>query len=306
MNTEEKSDVRFVFQKKIHEADGQKFEDLFTQIMNYTDPEFQQVKPHGNIGDRKNDGYIPIKGVYYQVYAPEDSKKNPSRGRAKLKNDFEGLKEHWNHISPLKEFYFVINDKYKGVDPDTLEAIKEIKSTHNLKKAACLDANYLENLLFELEDDQIYIIVGCIGSSFRASLKNLDYPILKDVIEHIMGLNILSTNGVEDITLPDWEEKIKFNKLSETVENHLNSMFPLVSSLEKYLSDQGNFLANKLKMAMNEIYTEEKRTKEGDELFFAIVERASPRKQSQYEFPVIAIIAKYFEACDIFEKPTDE
>jgi hypothetical protein len=31
--------------------------------MGYTETDFQQIKPWGRIGDRKNDGYIQSKGI---------------------------------------------------------------------------------------------------------------------------------------------------------------------------------------------------------------------------------------------------
>ena len=71
MNVQEKTFARQSFQNKIFRADGQLFEDIFSAIMNYAETDFQQIKPWGNIGDRKNDGYIKTKGIFYQVYAPE-------------------------------------------------------------------------------------------------------------------------------------------------------------------------------------------------------------------------------------------
>ena len=72
MNSQEKSLARQLFQNKIFRADGQVFEDIFTTIMNYAEADFRSIKPWGNIGDRKNDGYIKNNGKFYQVYVPED------------------------------------------------------------------------------------------------------------------------------------------------------------------------------------------------------------------------------------------
>ncbi|MCT7023062.1 hypothetical protein M1743_23715, partial [Salmonella enterica subsp. enterica serovar Saintpaul] len=79
----------------------------------YKSPDFQQVKPYGNIGDRKNDGFIKGQGVYYQVYAPEDASNNVLAAVNKIKDDFEGLRDYWHDICPIKKYYFVLNDKYK-------------------------------------------------------------------------------------------------------------------------------------------------------------------------------------------------
>ncbi|MEA3324338.1 MAG: hypothetical protein U9Q37_04270, partial [Euryarchaeota archaeon] len=105
MNVQEKTFARQLFQNKILKADGQIFEDIFSAIMNYAETDFQQIKPWGNIGDRKNDGYIKTKGIFYQVYAPEDIRKSYTNVISKLKDDFEALfknlviAEHYTSVS---------------------------------------------------------------------------------------------------------------------------------------------------------------------------------------------------------------
>jgi len=300
LNTQEKTLARHLFQNKILKADGQAFEDIFTAIMNYKEAGFQSVKPWGNIGDRKNDGYIKTNGIFYQVYAPEDIRKSYTDIVNKLKTDFDGLKSQWN---PVNEFYFVVNDKYKGVNADSEQAIQEIKEKHNLNDAGFLTAKDMENILFALDDDQIFLIAGNIPDP--AAIKQLDYSILNEVIGYIMKLR-LDKGDMAKVILPNLDEKIKFNNLSELIACLLNNGYFQLHFLNEYLSNNSDFLADSLRDKMNEIYTQEKNEKNGDDLFWAIVDCASPKAEQMYQTSVIVIMSKYFETCDIFEEPLRE
>ena len=300
MNVQERTIARHLFQNKIFKADGKIFEELFSAIMNYAEADFQQIKPWGNIGDRKNDGYIKTKGIFYQVYAPEDIRKSYPNVVNKLKDDFDGLKAQW---SPVNEFYFVVNDKYKGVNADCEKIIQEMKISHNLNDAGFLTAKDIENILFELEDDQIYSITGFIPDP--ANIKQLDFSILNEVIGYVMQLP-LNKDDKSKIVVPDWNEKIKLNVLSESVSQLLGNGCFQLHSLDEYLKDSSDFLADSLRDKMNEVYLQEKENKSGDELFWAIVNSASPKSEQMYQTSVIVIMSKYFETCDIFEEPVQE
>ena len=300
MNVQEKTFARQLFQNKILKADGQIFEDIFSVIMNYAETDFQQIKPWGNIGDRKNDGYIKTKGIFYQVYAPEDIRKSYTNVVSKLKKDFDGLKAQW---TPVNEFYFVVNDKDNGVNADCEKIIQEIKISHNLNNAGILTVKHLENILFELEDDQIFSITGFIPDP--ANIKQLDFSILNEVIGHIMQLPLNEGDKPKNV-LPNWNEKIKLNILSESVSQLLINGGFQSHSLKEYLENNSDFLADSLRDKMNEVYSQEKENKSGDELFWAIVNSASPKAEHRYQTSAIVIMSKYFETCDIFEEPVQE
>jgi C-terminal domain 10 of the ABC-three component (ABC-3C) systems len=300
VNVEERTIARKLFQLKIHKADGQTFEDLFTEIMNYTAPDFRPIKPWGNIGDRKNDGYIKTKGIFYQVFAPEKIETSYPNTIQKLETDFAGLKSQW---SPIHEFYFVLNDKFKGVNADCEQALENIRIKYNLSKSDFLTAKDLENLTFKLSDDQILMITGQIPDP--AKIKHLDYSTLNEVISYIMKLP-LSQSTKPTTDLPDWSNKIEFNGLSESVTDLLNHGFYQVYSLEEYLTKNGDFLADSLRDKMNQIYLNKKSNINGDDLFWAIVAEASPRTEQMSQTAVIVIMSKYFESCDIFKEPFKE
>lgn len=300
MNVNEKTIARQLFQNKIFKSNGQSFQELFVMVMNYAEEQFQLIKPWGNIGDRKNDGYIRDRGIYYQVYAPEDIRKSYVDTVTKLKKDFAGLKKQWN---PINVFYFVVNDKYMGVNADCEKTIMEIKNTFGLIEAKFLTAKDIENILFTLEDDQIFNIVGFIPDP--SSIKQIDFSILNEVIDYIMKIP-LRKNTDYDIVLPDFDEKIFFNNLSFPVANLLVNGYFQMASLEEYLVNNSDFLADALRDKLSVVYFEEKKSFTGDNLFWSMVERLSPKDEQAYHNIVIIIMAKYFETCDIFEEPLED
>lgn len=290
-----------MFRNKIFASNGQAFEDLFISIMNYAEKGFKPIKPWGNIGDRKNDGYIKSTGTFYQVYAPEEIEKSYRNTVNKIRTDFKGLIEQW---TPVKKFYFVINDKYKGVNADAEQIMQQIKKDYKLEDAEILIAKDLENILFEeLEDDEIISIIGILPN--LDYIKRIDYSILNEVIAHIMSLP-LDISMDDKITVPDWEEKIKHNNLSEGVKKYLDNASIQLVSLDEYLSNNGNFLSNSLKEKLRDTYETFKSKEAGDSLFLSILNTLTPKQQYAYQCVVIVIMAKYFETCDIFEEPKKE
>lgn len=300
MTIEEKSLARILLENKIHKCNGQSFEDLFTEIMSYVDHDFRKIKAWGNIGDRKNDGYIESKGIYYQVYAPEDITLKYPELVSKLKQDFEGLKDQWN---PIKEFYFVVNDKFKGVNADSEKVLKQLSTIHNLDKSGFFTADNLMQKVFSLETDEIVKIVGFLPNINNIS--KLDFSALNQVIPHIMKIPLNSIQ--EEIKRPNWDEKIKFNQLSKNTEFLLNQGSFLLGSLNNYLSNNA-FLAQELQMHMSSIYDKAKEllnhpNMSNENVFWEIVNMCLPENELSYQSAVIVIMSKYFESCDIFEEP---
>ncbi|HIP35704.1 MAG TPA: hypothetical protein EYG85_02505 [Crocinitomix sp.] len=305
MTREEKALVRIFFQKQIHEADGQKFEDIFNKIMRYYDVDFQSIKPWGPIGDRKNDGYIKTQGKFYQVFAPENIEQSYPAVIKKIKTDFNGLKAQWN---PINEFHFVVNDKYKGVNPDSEQLLEQIKIDNNLNASSIMTPKDLENYLFTLTDDEIISIVGYFPDP--SSLAVLNYSILNEVIDHLQSIPIRDFS--ENITVPNWRDKIKFNELyikdgdaykPSRASMALDSGILQLSELDSYLKNNSDFLSEELQKKLQQTYQELLLKYSGIELFWEIVKRISPSNDSTYYAHVLTIMSKYFETCDIFEEP---
>ena len=182
--------MRDKFRLLIHESTGQKYEDLFVKIMRYADTSFQPVKAHGNIGDRGNDGFNKNTGRYYQVYAPENLPSNTKSSIQKMKNDFNKLLSFWNKICPIKEYCFVVNDKYKGVSPHIYEVLYELKIKHNLRDTSILLAQNLEEIFFSLKPN---IINSIISTNYNEINRKDFYEYLVDEITNKMHLRYWPT-----------------------------------------------------------------------------------------------------------------
>lgn len=305
MNIQEKAIAHAYFKLKIYQKDGFEFQNFFTSIMSKYDNEFTPIKTQGNLGDRKNDGYIPSKGIYYQVYAPE--RIDATDAISKIENDLDGLIKYWNDKCPIKEFNFVMNDKYKGTYPTINAKILEVGEKYNIK-AKLLLASQIENIFFELKDEEIIEILGNIIS---VPIENLSFNSLNDVIEGIMKLPFKTDESL--IAPAEMEEKIKFNNLNTQVANILNEHSIYIGQLEEYFSNKGDFEREKVQQILTGIYEESIKKINNDETdansirFFYIVDKITPAQNNISIMNAIYILMSYyFEACDIFLNPNNK
>jgi hypothetical protein len=82
------------FKDRVYRKNATEYQTFFEGIMEKAFKDFQKIRPYGNQGDAGNDGYIPSKGIYYQVYAPIDPKEKEAEAAKKFKNNFEKLKKN--------------------------------------------------------------------------------------------------------------------------------------------------------------------------------------------------------------------
>lgn len=313
MNTQEKLLARVFFKNKVLQANGQAFEDLFSQIMTNSRLGFQPIKPQGQFGDRKNDGFEKDLGRYFQVFAPEDLTIKESAVTIKINSDFAGLHKHWSsHGVGIKEFYFVLNDKYKGAYPTTHATLNELKIQHpTLSVADTFLCQHLEIELFLLADDQISYIVG--GILDPLNIATVDYEILSEVLTYVRDQPPLPFIAGKLIA-PILDEKISFNGLI-TTRALLESSWYQCGVVEDYFKYESDFAKNELRDKLNSIYITAKLNNAnapaneiGDLIFVEILENMIPvnvniANRKLYKEAASIIMATFFESCDIFEEP---
>lgn len=309
MTREELTLARLMFRLKIHEAKGQAFEDLFVKIYQSASPTFKAVKPQGQIGDRKNDGYDTATGAYHQVYAPEKLSESVAEAVKKLKTDFAGIKANWEKICPIRSFYFVMNDRYMGSFPTIEEDLSNIKKDNNLDACEALLAKDLEDKLFSLSEDLIFSIVGFVPSPDK--IETLNYSVLNQVVAHIIAYNRL-TPVAGLLEVPDYEEKIKVNNLSRRVAALLWSAGNQVGIFDNYFVKNSVSSKQDVRDHLNQIYQTSKKKSWPDKsdglthedyVFMDVLHTAAPKQTQEYIDATLVVMAAFFESCDIFEEP---
>lgn len=315
MDATQKLLARKLFRLRVHEAQATDYQRLFEKVMSYRFQEFVPIKPHGNVGDRKNDGYIPPTATYFQVHAPED----PTSPRAvaiaaeKAKNDFEGLLEHW---SPVRAYRFVFNDRYRGCPAPVEAALAAIRKDHELDARVFL-AKDLEEEVLELADDQLFDVIQTILPE-PGPFASVDFGILNEVVEYILKTR-LPVTPESLLKAPDFEEKIQFNGLTPRVAGLLTVGSYQSEAVSDFFAKNSEFARQKLRDHLATMYGESTSRigklvsdpeDRGDLIFFDLREAMTPptnddTKKAMLQEAIVVVMAFYFEACDIFEDPQD-
>jgi len=321
MNSEEKTIVRMRFKAMAAQVNGMAFQNLFTQIMSYAYSNFSPVKPQGNEGDWKNDGHDPSAGRYYQVYAPEVL--NEADAVKKIEADFDGLAQRWGdtkvYPNGINEFYFVLNDAYRvtpGAYPTTYAALAKLKIAHSLSECKPFLMKDLEDVLLGLTDDQMMMVVGFIPNP--ATIRVLRMDLISEVVGHIIANPILRSLK-QSLAAPDFEEKIKFNRLNHAA-GWLRDADYRRGTVEEFFSRNSQFSRQDVSDKLNAIYQEAKNQgfsdmvdgpTASDQQFEFLLRQATPKPPHGADLRVIreleeaalVVLAYFFEACDVFEEP---
>lgn len=306
MTKDEKYMAKIIFKNCIYKYQGQQFEDFFVDIMSKSNENFLAVKAHGNIGDRKNDGFDKKTGTYYQIFSPEDITKNQTiaEGVRKLENDFKGLYENWNDLCKIKEFYFAINDKFKGVPAPIHEMIIKLGEQYPDIKIELFSSRSLEKVFEQLDDEYMQEIVGYIPERINSIV---EYSALSETIDYLINMEC-DYDDVAKLTVPDFDDKIAFNGLSAVVSNLLTTGGYQEGKLREYFNCNPG-VEEALQIRFHALYVAAKeevsdeQAEFADSRFFYILDKACAKKTMAIRNSVIVLMSVYFASCDIFEEP---
>jgi len=143
------------YKYKCHEGSAEDFQRLFENIIKRVKPEFMQIRPYGNLGDRKCDGLLYADSTIFQVYSPDELKQ--SEVKKKIDEDLDGAVKHWGDI--LKRWIFVYNVR-RGLPPDLPGILQQKQKQYPKIKIDHLSSDALWEMARELTLQQRAEVLG--------------------------------------------------------------------------------------------------------------------------------------------------
>jgi hypothetical protein len=286
------------FENAFLKAKGDAFQDFFEKLMGLAyKADFMACRPWGNAGDRKNDGFLKSERRLFQVYAPNEM--TAALAISKIRDDFEGAKAYWGNLFDKWVFAHNADD---GLPPHVQRVLLDFEQENPgiTLQPWCLVEFLVVFRRLSLEDMQSWF-----GAAPNAETSaKLGFKDLQVVLETLAAQP--QPYGVQVKDVP--RGKIEANALSPAVAKLLTDGMvkaPLVSLYFEQWHDPT--LGERLSSAFRAKYEVLQNDFTPARVFFELqawaggAERGTP----EHEMAVYAVMAYFFERCDIFEEPRE-
>lgn len=286
------------FENLFRAAKGNEFQTFFERLMGLAyKADFMACRPWGNVGDRKNDGFLKSERRLFQVYAPNEME--ATKAIAKITEDFEGAKVHWG--KHFDKWVFAHNAA-DGIPPHVLSLLLEFEKVN---PGITLEPWSLEEfrLIFRrLTIDDLIPWLGAAPSDETKAL--LGFSDLRPVLETLGNRPAPSDAAVRDVPMG----KIEANALSESIATLIKGGMSKAPLVEKFFAQwHDETLGERIAEAFRTEYQRLRPLHTPNGIFSELQAWAGGRGRGtpEHEMAVLAVIAYYFERCDIYEAPRE-
>lgn len=277
-------------------AKGNEFQTLFERLMGLAyKADFMACRPWGKIGDRKNDGFLKSERRLFQVYAPNEM--TAKEAIAKISEDFEGAKLHWG--THFDKWVFVHNAS-DGLPPHVQTLLLNFEKANS---GITLEPWSLEEfrLIFrKLTTDDLVPWLGAAPS--EATKASLGFGDLRPVLVTLGQRPEPSDSPVRNVPMG----KIEANALSVSVATLIKSGMGKAPLVERFFEQwHDETLGERIAEAFRTEYQRLRPLHTPNEVFVELQTWAGGRDRGtpEHQMAILAVIAYYFERCDIFEAP---
>lgn len=285
------------FESRFLSTNGGEFQDFFSSIMEYAYPaDFIRIRPYGNYGDKKCDGYLSSEGRVFQVYAPFVMK--DGEAIAKINEDWSGAVKNWKE---MRAWTFVHNQR-KGLSAAVAQHLEALHGK-DLPVTRWGFAE-LRSVALTLKEDALIDLLGPCPTP--ADMNDMGYADLEPLL---MGIRRPQVSLLDDFA-PVPSKKLEANNFSDKACEILRQGRRQERLVEEFLQQwpEPSF-ADDLAQAFRKHYAELRELGlDSDSILagFQSFVMGGGRKDPRTEAAGMAVISYFFERCDIFESAPQE
>lgn len=284
------------FRLAFHTLKGTAFQDWFVRLAGYAfGPDFEEVRPYGPYGDLKCDGRRISTGSVFQCYAPDMMKE--AELIKKVDEDFNGARAHW--ADNMQEWVFVHNDS-RGLPPNAVQYFDELRKSRTPLQIVTWSEPELLTLAMALDLSALQALFGP-----AASIAIVDRLVMSDLVPIIEALQRQEPDPNDAPLTPPSPQKLEKNALSEE-----SGLFLRIGRRKSALVDTffrkspRPDLGERIAEAFRLRYAELKALDlPADAIFKHLQDYAGFNGEPKRQGAALAVIAYFFDSCDIFEDP---
>ncbi|MBN2716125.1 MAG: hypothetical protein JXX14_09745 [Deltaproteobacteria bacterium] len=284
------------FKARFLESKGMAFQNFFAEVMEkgYPYGDFLRVRPWGQQGDRKNDGYLSSKRTLFQVYAPNELKESVTI--SKIEEDFTGALPWW------KEFFdtwvFVHNSR-EGLSPGVTSCLLSLKKEQKDISIQWWGFEELRKELFKLDAHDIGAILG--PAPMSRDFVNIGFDKIKPILDTVSRAK--ANLEVTLSTVP--RDKVEINRLSENTEVLIQAGRRRSDVVDKFFAVYPDpQFGDDVVQAFRQKYEHLRDAQlEPDRIFQELQKFAGGEAigEPAQQAAVLTVLAYLFDRCDIFE-----
>jgi hypothetical protein len=283
-----------VFENAFLKRKANAFQDFFSEAMEKRYPnDFTRIRPWGNVGDRKCDGYHPSHRRLFQCHAPLRS---TARGTVKkIRDDLAGALPFWREY--FDTWIFVHNDR-DGLGPDVAKALLDLGKQYAPLVVTHWGFEELRHQAMGLGEADLATLLG--PAPTRTEMIDLGLESLAQVLDQVARVDRVPEPDLRPVPA----DKLTRNMLSSNVEVLLRAGMSRADLVRRYFTNKPR-LQDQIAASFRARYAGLRDASSPDEVFaelqrFAGGDRVrNPGEQSA----ILAVLAFFFEECDIFERP---
>jgi hypothetical protein len=287
-----------VFERDFLKKGGNEFQDWFADLMEKAYPnDFQRVRPYGNIGDHKCDGYLVSTKTVFQVYAPYAI--DLATLLDKIDEDFLGAEAHW--AERMRCWTFVHND-HRGLPAPAVQKLHDLRAQHKPLDVNTWSLEELRGIMRNLKSADLGTLLGP-GPAAR-DLELLSFDKLRVVLLTVGRREAPDSTDIRPVS----PEKLKANALSRSSATLLEVGRYKEKLVEEFFDGWHDpTLGESIAGSFREKYRELRDQQTAPDRIFGELHAyagGGRRGDPEHEVAVLAVLSYFFERCDIFEEPT--